>query len=535
MQLSASQKTLQDSLSQKALHAAALFRNGMYSDAIIHLEMTLSKHASAVDYALLSDFYFHLNNIPKALVAIKNACEIDSENISLQLKLVNLFLEAESYEFCQTCLENIEIKSFDSEIQFEYYYLFSRTLNQLKDYRPALKYAEQALEIDQDHFGINLLAGEIAYKQSEFEQAKDYFQKALIINPANHNALNYFSLLHNALGLQREAIWFYLKLLRIRKLDDIFFNLACSLLLIGKYDLGLKFYEKRKTLTAEKLTTIIEPILWRGESLDHKTLLVYSEQGYGDNIQFCRFIKNLKAKYDCEIIYVVREWSEVLMHSLSKHIRIVSENDLKKGKIILPKCDFAILLMSLLQHLKVREKTYHLAAPYLKSTQDQIAFYRKKIKALNLKANLKVGLVWAGSKDYGNDLNRSLSAEKLLPLFDHQSIAFFNLQVNEKRHDLDQYDLKNFYHLLPEKPDFNVSAALIENLDLVISVDTAIAHLSGALFKPVWCLINKDPDWRWGLSENKTNWYPTMQLFKQSNFGDWDEVIQRVNVQLKTF
>ena len=210
----------------------------------------------------------------------------------------------------------------------------------------------------------------------------------------------------------------------------------------------------------------------------------------------------------------------------------LNEKDLKEGRIILPKCDFATPLMSILKYLKVRELSYQLSAPYLHPSQDRIDHYKKKIAELNLSSRLKVGLLWAGNKEYGNDRNRSFDASKFDPLFDCDDIAFFKLQVNEKKHDLDHQPI---HTLLPEDPDFNESAALIEHLDLVITVDTSIAHLAGALFKPVYCLIHKDPDWRWGGNDQKTNWYPSMTLFKQKTFGDWGEVICRVLDKLKTF
>lgn len=522
-----SQQQLQSTLSQDALHSIGLFRNGMHLDAVAYLESALIQHTNAADFALLSDFYFHLGNMPQALKAIKHACEHDLNNISLQLKLVNLFLEAESYAFCKTCLSAMDISTFESEMLFEYHALYAKTLCELKEYKDSFKQVVLALEIHDDNTALLLLAGDVCYKLSHFDEAKKFFEKLLLINPAHHSALNYLSILYNALGLQREGIWFFLKLLRIQKTDGVLFNLGCSLLTIGKYDLGLRFYEHRSVLESENLTKRIAQNIWKGEPLDGKTLLIFSEQGCGDNLQFCRFIRELKKRYACEILYITRNWNTKITHSLSADIRIIHEQDIKDGKIILPKCDYSIPLMSLLKILKVREETHHLEKPYLQSTPERVGFYKAKIDALNLNAKLKVGLVWAGSKHYGNDHNRSFSAQKLSPILALKNISFFKLQVGERAKDL-----TNLHHLLPEDPDFHESGALIENLDLVITVDTSIAHLAGAMFKPVWCLITKDPDWRWGTTGESTNWYPTMQLFRQQKFGDWDSVIDRVKAKL---
>ncbi len=533
MQTSSTHQNLQNALSQDAFHAIALFRNGKPLDGIAYLESSLSESENSADYALLSDFYHALQNMPKALSAIKYAWELDPYNIAVQLKLVNLFLEAESYEFCKECLEKIDPDQYESEIQFEYFCLYAKVLQKLKNYQCAFEKGQKALVIKDNVFEINLLLGDITYQLSHFENSKNYFEKALLINPSDPVALNYFSILNHALGLERESIWFYLKLLRLQAdLDGIKFNLSCTLLALGKYDLGLHFYEDRDVLEKENLNSIIQPRIWQGESLQDKSLLVYSEQGCGDNLQFCRFLKDLKSKYNCTIIYVVRDLNFKITQSLSEDIVFLNEKDVKEGRIILPKCDFATPLMSILKYLKVREPSYQLSAPYLHPSQDRIDHYKKKIAELNLSSHLKVGLLWAGNKEYGNDRNRSFDASKFDPLFDCDDIAFFKLQVNEKKHDLDHQPI---HTLLPEDPDFNESAALIEHLDLVITVDTSIAHLAGALFKPVYCLVHKDPDWRWGGNDQKTNWYPSMTLFKQKTFGDWDEVICRVLDKLKTF
>ena len=134
MQSSSTHQNLQDALSQNAFHAIALFRNGKPLDGIAYLESSLSHNENSADYALLSDFYHALQNMPKALSAIKYAWELDPHNIAVQLKLVNLFLEAESYEFCKECLEKIDPDQYESEIQFEYFYLYAKVLQKLKSY-----------------------------------------------------------------------------------------------------------------------------------------------------------------------------------------------------------------------------------------------------------------------------------------------------------------------------------------------------------------------------------------------------------------
>ncbi|WP_250454964.1 hypothetical protein [Caballeronia sp. ATUFL_M2_KS44] len=281
-------------------------------------------------------------------------------------------------------------------------------------------------------------------------------------------------------------------------------------------------------------------VKWNGEPLQGKSILLAAEQGFGDTIQFVRFAPLLKRLGASRVTVVCApellalvEGVEGVDAAVDRRAPLdVAEYDRWCGLMSVP----AILGLSLAQ-IPAR-------VPYIALPRRRVDAWSRRLKAALPGQKLKVGLVWAGSSRlgrvtdafiaFGDDRKRSLHLNKLLPLLRMPDIAFVSLQLGEPCAQLDELpsDLRPI-DMTPHIRDFADTACIVDKLDLVISVDTSVAHLAGALGKPVWILNRLAGDWRWLLDREDSPWYPSARLFTQKTEGDWDEVIGRVVKRLE--
>jgi len=529
MQLNKLQHFFYQKLPKEVTPIIGLLRSNRIMDAIELLEMQIKAKPSAPLCLLLSDCYHTVKNIPKMLEASKAAFVIEKSSYVL-LKLIYSFYVAKSFEFCREWLFKIQLSEEEQSLAFDCHLLSGMVHYGLDDYRAAISFFEKALEENSHSQEAIYYIGQSYYKLGEFRQALLFLEKALRRDPSNILTLHALSSCYKILGDYRRGVMFYLRLLRLEDLDHLRFNLSFMLLSMGKYQLAAPFYEYRELLENKFFSRgYIAHKKWQGEDLTGKNLLVYSEQGHGDNFHFARFLPRIQAKYNCTILFIVRQLTKSLLKSLP-NIYLIDEEAIKQRKIILPKCDYVTHLMSLIAPIKFSLKEEKkIAAPYLEPSHNLVIHYQKKIEELK-ETRLKVGVIWAGSALHQNDVMRSIKATCFAPLLEAKNCAFFSLQVGERADDLGSDRL---YKLLPKNPDFEHSAALIETLDLVVTVDTSIAHVTGAIGKPIWCMLTQDADWRWGIKGEDTNWYPSMRLIRQKKQGDWEEVIARVSRELE--
>ena len=299
-------------------------------------------------------------------------------------------------------------------------------------------------------------------------------------------------------------------------------NLAMALLAKGEMAEGWKEYEWRwrtpQLMPAQR--TFARP-QWRGQAAEGKTLLIHSEQGFGDTIHFCRYAP-LAAERGFRVVLEVPKRLARLLGSLPGVAQIVSSGE------TLPPFDLHCPMMSLPLAFRTTVETIPNAIPYLNPDAFQVESWRIRL-AETAPAGLRVGLVWAGNPRQGQaiatatDHRRSMPTERLAPLLDIAGACFFSLQKDRTVLPVGwpQCDF------MDEMDDFADTAALIANLDLVISVDTAVAHLASAIGKPVWLLDRFDPDWRWTIGGRDNLWYPTIRVYRQPAAGDWDAVVAR--------
>ncbi len=356
------------------------------------------------------------------------------------------------------------------------------------------------------------------------EEALASFHKALAIRRDFAEAYNNQGLAFQQLNRSEEALSSYDKALALKPdYAEAYWNKSLLLILMGQYLEGWELFEWR--FKNEQLKHDAPPFPkppWRGQAdIRGRKLLIHGEQGYGDVIQFCRYLPQVRA-LGADIILEVQQPLVPLVSTLNCPMTVVAKGD------VLPEVDAYCPIMSLPYVFKTTVGTIPAEVPYLFSDKEKVKVWQEKLGP----ARLRVGLTWSGSRDHKNDLNRSIWLKELLPLTD-LPIEWHSLQKEYRQPDLEILEAHpEIRQHQDDLTDFSDAAALIECLDLVISVDTSTAHLAGALGKPVWILLPHAPDYRWMLDREDSPWYPSARLFRQSKAGDWAGVIQSVKEQV---
>ena len=367
--------------------------------------------------------------------------------------------------------------------------------------------------------------GNTLHELKRFEEALASYDRALAVRPDYAEALYNRGLSLHELKRFEEALASCDHALAVRpNYTEAHWNEALLRLLTGDFRRGWVKYEwrwKNESLAPPK-RNFSQPLWLGAEALAGKTILLHSEQGFGDTIQFCRYVPLVAERGACVILEVPRPLRE-LMSTLTGAEQIVSSGD------PLPDFDIHCPLLSLPLAFGTRLETIPAATPYLRASSQSLMNWDTR---LGPKRHRRIGLAWSGSPMNRNDQNRSIRLSSLLSLLDIEA-TFVSLQKDVRSDDVtvlkDQGDLLHFGDALD---NFSDTAALISTLDLVISVDTSVAHLAGALAKPVWVLLPFIPDWRWLLDRNDSPWYPTARLFRQDDARAWDAVIARVHAAL---
>jgi hypothetical protein len=313
-------------------------------------------------------------------------------------------------------------------------------------------------------------------------------------------------------------------LVRRAEFPEAHFEAAMTRLTLGDFDAGWRAYEWRwKTGAFAAQRRQFKAPLWLGDApVSGKTILLHAEQGFGDTIQFIRYAPLLAGRGAKVVCEVQTELQSLL--SQFDGIEILAEGE------ALPAFDLHCPLLSLPLAFGTQRETIPASVPYLAPPVERAAYWRDRLPADLPRA----GFVWSGSPSHKNDSNRSIPLARLAALFENPPVHCFSLQSELRDADRDVLrGLPNLVHLGNEFRDFADTAAVIASLDVVISVDTSVAHLAGALGKPVVILLPFAADFRWMRHRDDTPWYPTAKLFRQPAFGDWDGVIARLRDELR--
>lgn len=302
------------------------------------------------------------------------------------------------------------------------------------------------------------------------------------------------------------------------------FNLGTLLLRLGHYVEGWKEYEWRWQTPTFSPLNCPQPH-WTGEQLDG-TLLLHTEQGIGDVFQFARFIPMIRER--CQRVLFVRPDAMDCMFPVelwADEVRSPGEIRLDSFQAVLPLMSAAHVFQTKLEDLPSDQN-------YLTPVQRDVPLGAPHVA----NAKLKVGITWAGSPTHVNDAFRSMTLDQFQPLLEIPEVAFYSLQIGPQAHEIEALgpQASAIRDLSELQSDFADTAAIVRQLDLVITVDTSLLHLSGGLGLPAWGLISRRGDWRWlGNDQTETPWYPSVKLFRQTKLNDWSELMNRVAHELK--
>jgi Tfp pilus assembly protein PilF len=398
-------------------------------------------------------------------------------------------------------------------------------LQWLKRDHEALTYFERALEFESGHPPSLFNRGNVLRSLNRPQDAVQSYDQVLQSMPNHPEVLNNKGNALRALNRLDDAHASYqLALRHTPAYADARWNASLCLLLAGQYQQGWQQYEWRweSELKAEK-RTFTQP-LWSGTaSLQGKTILLHAEQGFGDTLQFCRYTSLVKALGATVILEVQPQLIKVLAGLNDVDVLVA------RGQA-LPKIDYHCPLLSLPKAFSTELNSIPATSAYVVSDAKRTSIWQDRLGA---QSKLRVGLVWAGSATHKNDHNRSIPLQALTSIFE-QDVNFYGLQKELREGDRQLiHQHPQIQYLGKYIKDFKDTAALISLMDVVITVDTAIAHLTGAMGKPVWILLPYSPDWRWLLNRDDSPWYPTAKLFRQPSIGDWSSVLSEVNQALQ--
>lgn len=354
--------------------------------------------------------------------------------------------------------------------------------------------------------------GVVYRAQGKLEEAEGQFRRALETSPNSVSTLTNLGFAHFSQCRLREARECYERALVLDpKYPEAQWNHALLELVEGNFTAGWREYEARHRKREIAPRAFAKPY-WRGERLHGTRILLHAEQGLGDTLQFLRYVPLVAAAGGSVVLDVPRA-------ALRLAATVPGVTELIATGDVLPLFDWHCPLMSLPLAFGTTEDTIPREVPYLRVPEEA----REAGAAVERKKDcLHVGLVWSGNPRHSEDQFRSLRPELLAPLLDRSGFRFFSLQIGAVQVPKEVVDLQSAIHDLAD------TAALIGALDLVITVDTAVAHLAGALGKQAWVLLPFAPDWRWRMERSDSAWYPTLRLFRQPRLRDWESVIGQV-------
>jgi tetratricopeptide (TPR) repeat protein len=388
-------------------------------------------------------------------------------------------------------------------------------------FQAAASLIESAIALRPMDPGLYSNCGEAYRRSGNLDLAFQRLQRALDLDPKNADAwCNYGSACREA-GRIDEAIASYRKAVALDpKHANAHYNLGLALLVSGNFIEGWKEYEHRwEALSHLPQRKYTQP-RWNGQSLAQRTLLVSFEQGLGDVLQFVRYLPIL-----------IRQGAHIILECPRELHRLFGCFD--QTQCILPSepataFDYHIPLLSLPLIFGTTEETIPREAPYLQAPIETSRMWRERL--FEHAAAQRIGICWAGNPNHVNDRNRSCRLSVLAPLGRIEGAIFYSLQKGaaseQSRYPISGMKILDF---TAELQDFADTAGLIENLDLVVTVDTAVVHLAGALGKPVWMLTPFDPDWRWLLNRSDSPWYPAMRIIRQTERRNWNGIAKAIS------
>ena len=389
-----------------------------------------------------------------------------------------------------------------------------------------VRLTSRAIQVDPRNAEVLCNRGAALRMLDRFDEALGDYDRALAFMPRYPSAWSNRGVALAAMNRHSDAIESYDRALQIDpNYPRARFNRSISRLTLGDFERGLPDYEMRWTGSEMQMTprSFAQP-RWTGrEDLAGKTIFAYAEQGLGDTIQFARYARLLKARGATVVLEVQAPLRKLLARCEGvDHVVVAGEPP--------PRFDFQCPLASLPFAFGTRKDSIPADVAYLMPEEDPIERWSAK---LGEPKGLRIGLAWSGSTALRNDRHRSMSLATLAGAVAGEGRTLVSIQKDVRDADRAALDRFSVLHFEDELTDFDETAALVDLMDVVICVDTSVAHLAGALGQPLWLLLPFSPDWRWMLEREDTPWYPTARLFRQPRIGDWAAVLERIRGELE--
>ncbi|WMW81652.1 tetratricopeptide repeat protein [Undibacterium cyanobacteriorum] len=518
-------KTLAVSTEQLYQDAQTSFERGDTVSALEKFLKVFSQDPQHVRSATMLGFlYRERGNLSQAKHYLTKALELDAQLADVNYMLGSIAAQENQAE---RMVELFRCSLALDPHQEHLYLEFSFALFQLGRGSDSIELLERGLQEFPQHLGMLQYLGNIHLHLRHYQEAHDVYLQAIAQLPTSVELRYNLSVSCMILALFDEALE-HLSHIQSLQPDHVNANFEEGMLRLqrGEFERGWRQFQWRwKTPALASIQFKTDKPIWDGsQDLQGKTILVLSEQGFGDTLQFCRLIPVLKEK-GARVVFVVLPLLMELMRQVPG-VDILLRNDDP-----LPPFDYYCELMSLPVGLHLTTANIPSAQSYLSCPAPSLEKWRGRVKQQGI--GLRIGVVWSGNLHHVNNHMRSIPFESIRDLFELPA-QFTVLQKDlsaEERAVL--AELKHVHFYGDEVGDFTDSAALVELMDVIVTVDTSIAHLAGAMGKPTWVLLSFLPDWRWMLNSDKSPWYDSVRLFRQGVWRPWQETITEVKTALK--
>jgi tetratricopeptide (TPR) repeat protein len=526
--------------------AEAFSNRGVTLQELGRLEEALSSYDKAIilktnfsrAYANRAVTLQKLSRFNEALNDYDEAIKLDPNNAETHFNRGNALKELERFDEALTC--------YQSAINFnnkwpEAYCNRGNALQALRRFEEAIVSFNLAIELKADYAEAFSNRGNALQELGRLDESLKNYDSAIQLAPQLVDAHSNRGLVLEKLKDIKAALGSYEAAIELDpNLGDVRFNKSLTLLLSGDFNKGWQEYEwrwKKDNPIPSKQSRFFSQPTWLGDqSLHGKKIYLHAEQGMGDTIQFCRYVP-LLSNLGAEVVLEVQRPLVQLLKTIGGANRVVAFGDETPQMF-----DFNCPLMSLPLAFKTTLNSIPNNVPYLKADATKTTYWQQKLSKVK---NCRVGLVWNGGfrsdqiKLWGVNERRNIPVIEFSKALSNLNVNFYSLQKGEpaeseiKILENELWPNGNFFNYSNELLDFSDTAALIENLDLIISVDTSTAHLAAAMGKPVWLLNRFDTCWRWLLDRDDSPWYPSLTIYRQNKMNSWDDVLEKVKTDLE--
>jgi Flp pilus assembly protein TadD len=501
-----------------------LFDRGAFAEAIeAYHELTIRAPQFGPGYRNLALALEQDGRLAEALPVCDRAIQLQPEDLESYLIMAKLLLKLGRMD---QAVSMYQLAALAAPGRSDVHASLAAALARQDRLDEASAACRTAIELSPQNAGAYLNLGIIHSKRGDLEAAVEAYRNVIRIDPHSPDGFTNLGFAMSNLGMSDAAIKAAGRAVELRPADPtLHYNHAMLLLLAGDLEAGFREFESRLSHPEPRFRPrAFDVPRWRGEDRNGKTLLIHAEQGLGDTLHFARFVSAAAATGGPVVLQVQSPLTELLRDSLD--VTVISRD------VPEPQFDLHVPLMSLPHEQGITIETIPAEPHYLKTNPAKLADWRQRLANY---AGLKVGVVWAGNPGHLHDRKRSLAAAAIFPRLRLPGVQLFSLQKEVSAIDaaiLEQLQ-NEVVDLAPRLTTFAETAAAASAMDLVISVDTSVAHLAGALGKPTWILLPHVLDWRWFYQREDTPWYPTARLFRQRRPNDWASVLDRLPGELQ--